>query len=108
MLTSNVSIRDHRHTSGNFSCSGAASFSFPQNSDSVLTCPAARANKHLHRYKLLEQGHVPMRIISIRATMDVTGSEVLLNRSPNRASCCYEAAGMVECYHWIILGVNQK
>jgi len=32
MLTSNVSIRDHRHTSGNFSCSGAASFSFPQKS----------------------------------------------------------------------------
>src|SRR6266699_2858958 len=33
---------------------------------------------------------------------------VLLNRSPSRASCCYQAAGMVERYHWIILGVNQE
>src|SRR6266699_5399526 len=75
---------------------------------SVLTCPAVRANHHLQRDELLEQGHVPMRIMSIRATMDVTGSVVLLNRSPSRASCCYQAAGMVERYHWIILGVNQE
>ncbi len=75
---------------------------------SVLTCPAVRANHHLQRDELLEQGHVPMRIMSIRATMDGTGRVVLLNRSPSCAGCCYQAAGMVECYHWIILGVNQK
>src|SRR5260221_13739785 len=49
-----------------------------------------------------------MRIMSIGATMDGTGRIVLLNRSPGRAGRCYQAAGMVERYHWIILGVNQE
>ena len=40
--------------------------------------------------------------------MDVTGSVVLLNLSSSRARCCYEAAGMVVRYHWIIFGVNKK
>ena len=69
-------------------------------------CPAARANHHLQRYELLEQGHVPMRIMSIRATMDVTGRVVLLNRSPSRAGRCCQSVGMVERYQSIILGVN--
>jgi hypothetical protein len=82
------------------------SFSFLQKSDIVLTCPAARANHHLQRYELLEQGHVAMRIMFIRATMDVTGRVVLLNRSPSRAGRCYQSVGMVERYQRIILGVN--
>src|SRR5260370_42468222 len=71
-------------------------------------CPAARANHHLERYELLDQGHVPMRIMSIRATMDGTGRVVRLNRSPSRAGCYYQAVGMVERYQRIFLGVNQE
>lgn len=40
--------------------------------------------------------------------MDGTGRVVLLNRSPGCAGCRYQAVGMVERYHWIILGVNQQ
>jgi len=40
--------------------------------------------------------------------MDGTGRIVLLNRSPGRAGRCGQAAGMVEPYHRIILGVNQE
>src|SRR5437588_10985503 len=49
-----------------------------------------------------------MRIMSIVATMDGTGRDVLLNRMPGLAGRCYQAAGMVERYHRIILGVNQE
>src|SRR6266851_8306555 len=69
---------------------------------------AARANQHLQRDELQDQGHVAMRIMSIRATMDGTGRIVLFNRSPSCAGCRYQAVGMVERYHWIILGVNQQ
>ena len=40
--------------------------------------------------------------------MDSTGRIVLLNRSSGRAGRCDQAAGMVEPYHRIILGVNQE
>ena len=44
-----------------------------------LSCLAALANHHLQRDELLDQGHVPLRIMSIRATMDGTGRVVRLN-----------------------------
>lgn len=65
-------------------------------------------DQHLQRGKLQDQGHVPMRIMSIGATMGGTGRIVLLNRSLGRAGRCYQSAGMAEPYHGIILGVNQQ
>src|SRR5260221_7686545 len=69
---------------------------------------AACASHRLQCHELLDQGHVPMWIISIRATMDGTGRVVRLYRSPDRAGRCYQAVGMVERYQRILLGVNQE
>ena len=66
------------------------------------------ANQRLQCDELPEQGHVALRIMSIRATMDSTGGEVRLNRAPGGASRCEQAVGMVERDQRILLGVNQE
>ena len=68
----------------------------------------SRPPRSPQRYELQDQSHVALRIMSIGATMDGAGRVVLSNRSPSRAGRRYQAAGMVERYHWIILGVNQE